>query len=75
MLHTKKLQRVSKLGSNWQNHLPMLFCMLDHFINIVKRIDLAPDGEIHVWLNVIAADLGHRHKSDDFNSFLMHLFI
>ncbi len=53
----------------------MFFCKLDHFINIVERIDLAPDGEIRVRLNVTAADLGHRHKSDDFNSFLMHLFI
>ncbi len=29
---------------------------------------------MQIRLNVIAADLSRRHKSDDFNSFLMHLF-
>jgi hypothetical protein len=40
----------------------------------VERIDLSALGREYTWLNVMAADLGHRHKSDDFNSFLMHLF-
>jgi len=40
----------------------------------VERIDLGPDGQMHIRLNVVAADLSCRHKSDDFNSFLMHLF-
>jgi hypothetical protein len=40
----------------------------------VERIDLSSLGREHVMLNVVAADLSCRHKSDDFNSFLMHLF-
>ncbi len=41
---------------------------------IVERIDLASFGKKDVRLKVVAAYLGRRHKSDDFNSFLMHLF-
>ncbi len=40
----------------------------------VERIESMPDGWMHVRLDVMAADLSQRHKSDDFNSFLMHLF-
>jgi hypothetical protein len=40
----------------------------------VERIDLASFSRIPVRPKVVAADLGRRHKSDDFNSFLMHLF-
>ena len=40
----------------------------------MERIGLALVGRMSVKLNVRAADLSHRHKSDDFNSFLMHLF-
>ncbi len=40
----------------------------------VERIDLASFSRIYVRLKVMAADLGHRHKSDGFNSFLVHLF-
>jgi hypothetical protein len=40
----------------------------------VERIDLSPLSREYARLNVMAADLGSRHKSDDFNSFLMHLF-
>ncbi len=41
---------------------------------IVERIYLSSLGREYARLKVVAADLGHRHKSDDFNSFLMHLF-
>jgi hypothetical protein len=41
---------------------------------VVERIDLSSLGRGHARLNVVAADLSRRHKSDDFNSFLMHLF-
>jgi hypothetical protein len=44
------------------------------YYTIVERIDLSSLVREHTKLNVVAADLGHRHKSDDFNSFLMHLF-
>ena len=40
----------------------------------MERIDLSSLGKGYARLNVVAADLGRRHKSDDFNSFLMHLF-
>jgi hypothetical protein len=40
----------------------------------VERVELMPDGQMHVRLDIMAADLSRRHKSDDFNSFLMHLF-
>jgi len=41
---------------------------------IVERIEFLPDRQMHVRLDVVAADLSRRHKSDDFNSFLVHLF-
>jgi hypothetical protein len=40
----------------------------------VERIDLASFGKKEVRLKVVAADLGRRHKCDNFNSFLTHLF-
>ncbi len=40
----------------------------------VERIDLMSFGRIFARPIVMAADLSHRHKSDDFNSFLIHLF-
>ncbi len=40
----------------------------------VERVELTPDGQMHVRLDVMAADLSRRHKSDDSDSFLMHLF-
>jgi hypothetical protein len=40
----------------------------------VERIELMPDGQTHIRLDVMAPDLSRRHKSDDFNSFLMHWF-
>jgi len=40
----------------------------------VERIELTPDGGMHIRLDVMVADSCQRHKSDDFNSFLMHLF-
>ncbi len=53
-----------------------MLLMFYKFFNLylVERIDLALLSRIHVRPKVMAADLGHRHKSDDFNSFLMHLF-
>jgi hypothetical protein len=47
---------------------------MTRYARVVERIDLAPLGREYARVNVVAADLGHRHKSDDFNSFLMHLF-
>jgi hypothetical protein len=43
-------------------------------VYVVERINLSSLSREHARLNVVAADLSHRHKSDDFNSFLMHLF-
>ncbi len=43
-------------------------------MHFVERIGLASFGRMSGKLNVRAADLGRRHKTDDFNSFLMHLF-
>ena len=40
----------------------------------VERIDLTSFGRIVARPIVMVADLGRRHKSDDFNSFLIHLF-
>ncbi len=40
----------------------------------VERIGLASLSRRYDRLNVIAADLSCRHKSDDSDSFLMHLF-
>ena len=40
----------------------------------VERIDLTSFGRIFARPIVMAADLSRRHKSDDFNSFLIHLF-
>ncbi len=40
----------------------------------VERIDLTTFGRIVARSIVMAADLSRRHKSDDFNSFLIHLF-
>jgi hypothetical protein len=40
---------------------------------IVERIDLSSLGREYARPNVVATDLSHRHKSDDFKSFLMHL--
>ncbi len=45
-----------------------------HKLQSVERIDLALFDREIVRPNDVAADLGHNHKSDDFNSFLMHLF-
>jgi hypothetical protein len=45
-----------------------------HKLQSVERIDLASFDREIIRPNVVAADLGHNHKSDDFNSFLMHLF-
>ncbi len=53
----------------------LLFCVNIYiYIYIVERIDLSSLGREYARLNVVMADLGRRHKSDDFNSFLMHLF-
>jgi hypothetical protein len=41
---------------------------------VVAGVELMPDGQMHIRLDVMAADLSQRHKSDDFNSFLMHRF-
>ncbi len=43
-------------------------------VTTVERMDLTSLSRMYVKLKVIAADLGHRHKSANFNSFLMHLF-
>jgi hypothetical protein len=41
---------------------------------VVERIDLMSFDRICTRPIVMAADLSRRHKSDDFNSFLIHLF-
>jgi len=40
----------------------------------VERIGLMAFGRMFNGLDNEAADLSQRHKFDDFNSFLMHLF-
>ncbi len=44
------------------------------YLTAVERIDLSSLSRGHARLNVVAADLSCSHKSDDSNSFLMHLF-
>ncbi len=43
-------------------------------VDCVERIDLALLRRVYDRLKVIVADLSRRHKSDDSNSKLMHLF-
>jgi hypothetical protein len=54
-------------GSNWLQYTK-------NKTIIVERISLMPFGRMFGGLDVRAADLSQRHKSDDFDSFLMHLF-
>ncbi len=58
--------------------LPLCYATGHNLIKViirnVERIDLTSFGRIFARPIVMAADLSRRHKSDDFNSFLIHLF-
>ncbi len=40
----------------------------------MERIELAPDEQTYIRLDVVVAELSWRRKSDGFNSLRMHLF-
>ena len=53
----------------------VLIKFMNGVLNVnVERIDLMSFGRIFARPIVMAEDLSRRHKSDDFNSFLIHLF-
>jgi hypothetical protein len=56
------------LVANFQNYNNLVIEI------IVERISLTSFSGMFDGLDVGAADLSRRHKSDDFNSFLMQLF-
>ncbi len=71
-LTTKKFSRIGSRGQCYKTILQKtIVVIIVVIISVWKELmKCLVDDSSNVW----SADLSQRHKSDDFNSFLMHLF-